>query len=179
MFKIIYFISFLMSGLLFYLCNDMTQTLNINSEFGVVGGNGNPGLFPWIFLFPFFGFFVYGTFKYSMFTLTKLAKAKKIMIIAGASVLSFIILINVYNQASELRKKIVEVSPSYTKESELSLLNFWSNSIFFNFTTFLLVVLLTILFSAGISIKKHINFISIDVHNNIQIFFFHRDKLSK
>ncbi|WP_397537143.1 hypothetical protein [Rummeliibacillus pycnus] len=154
MFKIIYIISFLMSCLLFYLCNDMTQTLNINSEFGVVGGNGNPGLIPWIFLFPFFGFFVYGTFKYSTLTLTKLAKAKKIMIITGSSVLSFIILVNVYNQASELRKRIVEVSPSYTKESELSLLNFWSNSIFFNFFTFFLVILLTILFSAGIAMLK-------------------------
>ncbi|MFJ8263539.1 hypothetical protein ACIQ4I_16625 [Rummeliibacillus sp. NPDC094406] len=154
MFKIIYIISFLMSVLLFYLCNDMTQTLNINSEFGVVGGNGNLGLFPWIFLFPFFGFFVYGTFKYSMLTLTKLAKAKKIMMLAGSGVLSFIIVINVYNQASELRKKIVEVSPTYTRESELSLLNFWSNSIFFNFFTFLLVILLTILLSAGMTMLK-------------------------
>ena len=154
MFKSIYIISFLMSGLLFYLCNNMTQTLHINSEFDVVGGNGNPGLFPWLLLFPFFGFFVYGTFKYSMLTLTKLAKAKIIMIITGSSMLSFVIMMNVYYQASELRKKIVEVSPSYTKESELSLLNFWSNAIFFNFFTFSLVILLTIFFSAGMALLK-------------------------
>lgn len=155
MFKIIYIISFLMSGLLFYLCNDMTQALNINSEFGVVGGNGNPGLYPWILLFPFFGFFVYGTFKYSMLTLTKLTKAKIIMFITGSSVISFVIMMNVYTQASELRKKIVEASPSYTEESELSLLNFWSNSIFFNFFTFSLVILLIILFSAGMALLKN------------------------
>ncbi|TKC13860.1 hypothetical protein FA727_22995 [Robertmurraya kyonggiensis] len=76
MFKIFYSISILISGLLFYVSNHMTQTLNINSEFGIVGGNGNPGLFPWIFLFPFFLFFVYGTIKLSMRLLTKLAKAK-------------------------------------------------------------------------------------------------------
>lgn len=143
-----------LSGLLFYLCNDMTQTLHISSGLGVVGGNGNPGLFPWIPLFPFFGIFVYGTFKYLMLTLTKLAKAKIIMIITGSSVLSFVIMMNVYYQASELRKKIVEISPSYAKESELSLLNFWSNAIFSNFSTFSLVILLTIFFSAGMALLK-------------------------
>ena len=156
MFKVFYIISFLMSCLLFYLCNYMTQTLNSNSQFGVISGNGNPGLFPWIFLFPFFVFFVYGTYKYSILILTQLAKAKKLMIIASSIVLSFIILLNLYNQASALRKRIVELSPSYTKESELSLLNFWSNSIFFNFFTFVLVILLTIVFSVGISILRKI-----------------------
>ncbi len=132
----------------------MTQTLNSNSQFGLISGNGNPGLFPWIFLFPFFVFFVYGTYKYSMLILTQLGKAEKLMITARSIVLSFIILLNLYNQAPELRKRIVEHSPSYTKESELSLLNFWSNSIFFNFFTFVLIILLTLVFSVGISILR-------------------------
>ncbi|RTZ57708.1 hypothetical protein EKO25_01975 [Bacillus sp. SAJ1] len=127
----------------------MTEPLVKKSELGVAsGGNGNPGLFPWFILFPFFLIFLYGTFKYLTNFILKKNMKFILIVIFSSSLLSLIIVLFTNIEANKIREKIVEVSPSFTSVKQLSLLNTWSNSIFFNHYTFILVFLLVLLASS-------------------------------
>ncbi|MGE8205520.1 hypothetical protein ACQKP0_13245 [Heyndrickxia sp. NPDC080065] len=72
MFKFLYVICTGLTMLLFYLCNKFTEQLIIKDGLGGGGGNGNPGLFPWLFLFPFFLGFLLGTYMYTLKWIRKL-----------------------------------------------------------------------------------------------------------
>ncbi|WP_162785356.1 hypothetical protein [Bacillus sp. P14.5] len=58
----IYFISVLATIMMFILGNILTEPLVTDSGMSGGGGNGNPGLFPLMVLFPFFLIFIYGTY---------------------------------------------------------------------------------------------------------------------
>jgi len=135
--------------ILFFLCNYLTEPLVEKNELGVAGGgNGNPGLFPWFILFPFFLIFIYGTFKYLTNFILKINRKLIFIVIYSSSFLSIFIMIFTNNEAGKIREKIIDANPTFTSVKQLSLLNTWSNSIFFNQYTFILVFLLVLLTSS-------------------------------
>lgn len=144
---VLYIFSTVATILMFVLVNRLTEPL-ISGGSG--GGNGNPGLFPIIFLFPFGLVFIYGTYS----LLKKwISNNFSTIAIKGATIASFIgvclILWRVLGQALKLRYAIVEKNPSFDQVSDISLLNTYSNSIFFNEYTFLMLIL-AVLFVAGV-----------------------------
>lgn len=155
MFKYVYIICTVLSMYLFYLCNNFTEQLVIKDDLAGGGGNGNPGLFPWLFLLPFFLGFLLGTFIYLLKWIRRLKKKSIYYILFSSLVLSSIIVIITYKNANNLRERIIEVHPSFTNAKQIDLLNTFSNDIFFNPYTFILVILMVLFLSSiFIAIKK-------------------------
>ncbi|MGF2616978.1 hypothetical protein FZC84_03895 [Rossellomorea vietnamensis] len=137
----IYFISVLATIMMFILGNILTEPLVTESGLGG-GGNGNPGLFPFVVLFPFLLIFFYGTYWFFKKLIASLTtKAVKNLTIISSAVIGLILAVSI-KKAAELRLLIVEQNPSFENVAQVDLINTYSNSIFFNFYTFLALLLL-------------------------------------
>lgn len=107
------------------------------------GGNGNPGLFFILMLYPFLLIFVYWTVLLLYKWMNIHLNTNKITILTTfSSVLTLFILISTINKAINFREEIVRASPTFNNINEVSLFNTFSNSIFFNCYTFLMLLLL-------------------------------------
>ncbi|MEK5529717.1 hypothetical protein MKX79_10095 [Viridibacillus sp. FSL R5-0468] len=118
------------------------------------GGNGNFGLLPFFFLFPFIIVFISMTISYMHeFMYRKLQKGTIRKIVAG-SLLGMILIVSItLIRAIQLKSLLAEVNPIYHEETKIPLLSIYSNAVFFNFFTFTLLILLC-LFISGIMAYK-------------------------
>ncbi|MFD1032608.1 hypothetical protein [Metaplanococcus flavidus] len=148
----LYVISTVMVMLGFYAINFLTEPLGAD---GYAGGNGNPGLFPVVFVMPFFFYFLYGTVELSM-RLAERYREKRILFVSVAiSVLTAIsIAVYTYLEADAVRTEILLKRDDLKTASEIPLLNPFSNSIFFNPLTFVLVVLVCYVIGALWSVSR-------------------------
>ncbi|TYS19038.1 hypothetical protein FZC78_06005 [Rossellomorea vietnamensis] len=143
----IYFISVLATIMMYILGNNLTEPLL--TESGLGGGNGNPGLFPFVVLSPFLLIFIYGSYwLFNKLIASVTTKSVKNLTIISCAVIGLILAVSI-KKAAELRLLIVEQNPSFENVSQVDLINTYSNSIFFNFYTFV-ALLLIILAAAGI-----------------------------
>lgn len=143
----LYIVSAVISISIFLLTNITTERLN-----GSGGGNGNPGLMFILFLYPFLLIFIFWTVLLLRKWMIQQLNTKKLSIITLFSfVLALLILILTFYEAITFREEIVRVSPSFDDINQVSLLNTFSNSIFFNQYTFLMLLLLC-LSIAGFSV---------------------------
>lgn len=151
-FLFIFAFSTVASIVMFASINHFTEKLHGSLSGG--GGNGNPGLFPILFLYPFFFFFLYGmvkiayNFLYSKFE-TRLFKYVMLLSFLLVSIISAMTI----NKANSLRTSIMKINQSFSDSAPIPLLNTFSNNIFFNAFTFTLVVLVCILI-AGILVWR-------------------------
>ncbi|MGD6966930.1 hypothetical protein ACQCVP_10900 [Rossellomorea vietnamensis] len=146
----IYFISVLATIMMYILGNNLAEPLLTESGLSG-GGNGNPGLFPFVVLSPFLLIFIYGTywlFNKGIDNVT--VKSKWGLTIISCAVFTLIFAFTL-NKAEALRYLIVNQNPSFENVSQVDLINTYSNSIFFNFYTFV-ALLLIILVAAGIRV---------------------------
>ncbi|MGM0846069.1 MAG: hypothetical protein ACQEUT_13920 [Bacillota bacterium] len=144
----IYFISVLATIIMFILGHILTEPLVTESGMSG-GGNGNPGLFPLMVLLPFFLIFIYGTYWFFNKWIENVTlKTKWGLTIISCAVFT-LIFADTLNKADALRYLIVKQNPSFENVSQVDLINTYSNSIFFNFYTFM-ALLLIILVAAGI-----------------------------
>lgn len=136
-FLFLYLCSFLLTGLVFILSNAMTSEVTADSR----SGNGNPFLFPLMFLHPFILFFLYGTTEYSMRFLLKWS-VKRIQLCAFLA-FSLVSLISVltFNAVMTMQAKIITINNSIDGPDQIGYLNIYTNSLFFNGYTFLMVLL--------------------------------------
>lgn len=148
----LYVVSTVMVMLGFYAINFLTETVK---EDGSGGGNGNPGLFPIIFVMPFFFYFLYGTVELSMRLAVTFRNRRTLFVSMAISVVAAIsIAIYTYLKAEAVRTEILQKRADLETASDFSLLNTFSNSIFFNPLTFTLVVLICYLIGALWSVSR-------------------------
>ncbi|WP_422124464.1 hypothetical protein DHX103_06505 [Planococcus sp. X10-3] len=149
---VLYVVSTGMVMLGFYAINFFTEPVG---EDGAGGGNGNPGLFPVVFIMPFFFYFLYGTVEISMRLAESYRKKRTLFVSLVLSVLATIsIAIYTFLKAEALRTDILQKRDDLETASEFPLLNTFSNSIFFNPLTFVLVVLVCYMIGALWSVSR-------------------------
>ncbi|AQQ51848.1 hypothetical protein [Planococcus lenghuensis] len=147
--KKLFFFGYLISAgltvLLFYSINGLTEPLgSADGTWG--GGNGNPGIFPLVFLWPFLCLFLYGTTAYSMRLMKRAWPAAKIRVSAAVfALLAIGIAVYQVAAAQAVRKELIRLHPSFNEDHLPSLLNTYTNSIFFNLLTFIMIVLFCLL----------------------------------
>ncbi|MGE7920544.1 hypothetical protein ACQKM9_16640 [Viridibacillus sp. NPDC093762] len=118
------------------------------------GGNGNLGLFPFFFLFPFIIVFISMTICYMHeFMYRKLQKGTIRKIVAGSLLGMFLIVSITLIRAIQLKSLLVELNPIYREETRIPLLSIYSNAVFFNFFTFTLLILLCFFISGMMAYK--------------------------
>lgn len=134
----LYFVSVLVVVLGFYWMNLFTAVPELDDT-----GGSNPAMIIPVFILPFFFYFLYGTAELSM-RLAEQCKNRRMLI--GSLVLSAAAAISIgaYTliRAQTLRNEIVQQLDHIENAAQISLLNLYSNSIFFNPLTFVLVNLL-------------------------------------
>lgn len=147
-----YMLSFFITALFFVFMNAATQEVSASSR----SGNGNPFLFPLVFIHPFILFFLYGTIDYSGKWVMK-GQKKRIKLGAflaiGTAALIFIFTIL---RIGKKREEIARINDTFTDASQVSALNIYTNDLFFNGYTFIGVVLLCFFISSiqGLVLKK-------------------------
>ncbi|MEC1180597.1 hypothetical protein P9B03_19220 [Metasolibacillus meyeri] len=146
-----YSLSVVVTIIICYLINYLTEpVLAENSKSNI--SNGNPGLFPLIFLTPFLLILIVGTFKVTYtFAKRTLQTIQFKIIIVFSLIVSSIIYFFTFKEAQKLRLLIFDNNDSVTKIDEIPLLNIYSNSTFFNGWT-LIALLFTIIFIAHCSV---------------------------
>lgn len=153
LFLFLYCISTFATIGLFYFINLLTEPFNPESILQG-GGNGNPGLFPIIFLFPFLLYFIYGTTKIVYQFLLK----NNIKLLYTITIGSFIGVVSILYltlaEAYDFKKYISNSHPSYALDSQIPLLNTYSNNLFFNTNTFIMLVLICTFIAGIFSIKR-------------------------
>ncbi|ANU28563.1 hypothetical protein [Planococcus versutus] len=148
----LYVISLVVVLIGFYGMNFFTETV---VEDGTGGGNGNPALFIPVFLMPFFFYFLYGTTELSMRLAEKIKTNKTLVTSLIFSVIAAaIIIIYTENKAQDLRKTIVQKQVNFETVSQVPLWSTFSNAIFFNALTFILVLLICYIIGAVWSIYR-------------------------
>ncbi len=136
----------------FYGVNYFTEPVN-NDDYR--GGNGNPALFFPVVLMPFLFCFIYGTVELSMRVAENWLSCKKTWIGIGLSLLyTVVISIWTFRAATEFRIYIVDTKDAYDDPAQFPLLNVFSNDLFFNLYTFLLVVGICFIAGASWSLKR-------------------------
>ncbi|WP_313150206.1 hypothetical protein [Lysinibacillus capsici] len=142
-----YSLNVIVTSIAFYVINFLTEPVLIGSSENNIS-NGNPGLFPLVFLMPFLIVSIIGTFKiaYSFAKRTYKTMQYKIIIIFSF-LLSSIIYFFTFKEARKFRLLVFENNDSVTKITQIPLLNTYSNNIFFNGWT-LLALLFTTVFIA-------------------------------
>ncbi|AQU80846.1 hypothetical protein [Planococcus faecalis] len=140
----LYIVSLLAVLIGFYGMNVFTESIE---EDGTGGGNGNPALFILVFLMPFLFYFLYGTTELSMRFVERYKKRRTLVISLVFSVVATIS-IGVYTflKAQALRNEIIQRLENFDDVSQISLWNAFSNSVFFNPLTFILVILVCYIF---------------------------------
>jgi hypothetical protein len=144
----LYFVSMAVVIMAFYTVNYLSATLNPTSEIGMRNGSNTVLIVP-VFAMPFFLYFTYGTIEFSMRLVRKIADRKTI----GISMVTSLAAIGAigfytYRKALALHDFLAgKLEPDQVKS--LGLWNMYSNSIFFNALTFLLLIL-TCFFIGGL-----------------------------
>ncbi|MGE7625456.1 hypothetical protein ACQKMD_21395 [Viridibacillus sp. NPDC096237] len=149
LYRFIYIISVLITIGAFTFAN-----LSAVSPTQYAGGNGNIGLFPFFFLFPFIITFIAMSISYiHEYMYCKLQKRTIRMTIAG-SLLGMILIISItLIRSIQLKSLLAEVNPQYREETKIPLLSIYSNAVFFNFFTFVLVLLICFFVGGMMSYK--------------------------
>ena len=133
-----YFVSVLVVMVGFYGMNSFTAILE-----GDDTGGSNPAMVIPVFILPFFFYFLYGTTELSM-RFAERYKNRNVRL--GSVVISaataFGIAVYTFARAQALRNEIVQKLDHIGSASQIPLLNLYSNSIFFNPMTFILIILL-------------------------------------
>ena len=125
-----YSLSIMITAVLFYVINFLTEPISIGSSNSNIS-NGNPGLFPLIFLTPFLIVTIIGTFQLAYHLAKRTFKTIQYKIIMIASFLfSSSIYIFTYIEAKEFRLVVFENNDSVNRVAEIPLLNTYSNNIF-------------------------------------------------
>ncbi|WP_223632632.1 hypothetical protein [Planococcus sp. 4-30] len=143
---LLYWLSAILTLAAFYGMNALSEPVK-NDGFG--GGNGNPTLVIPFFLMPFIMYFLYGTVELSMRIASKWLTSRSIWLgILISSV--YVVTVSVYTlkKADDFRSYIVETKDAFDNPEDFSLFTIFSNHIFFNPLTFILVVM--ICFLAGL-----------------------------
>lgn len=135
---LLYVLSTLLTIAAFYGINYLSEPVR-NDDFR--GGNGNPALFIAMVGMPFIFYFLYGTVELSMRAAEKWLSRKCSLLGVLAST-SFILagLFITFNKANEYRNYIVATKDAYSNPGQFALFNVFSNHLFFNPLTFMLVV---------------------------------------
>lgn len=142
----IYIVSVLVTIGIFYLINFLTETVTVGESNNM--GNGNPGLFPLIYLTPFLIISIIGTFKLIyVFVERRIRTIQPLLIMLFSLIGSIIIYFLTYREARQMRTLFFNNNDSVTRINEIPLLNSYSNNIFFNGWT-LLALLFTVTFIA-------------------------------
>ena len=142
----IYIVSVLVTVSIFYLINFLTETVVVGESNNM--GNGNPGLFPLIYLTPFLIISIIGTFKLIyVFIERRIRTIQPLLIMLFSLIGSIIIYFLTYREARQMRTLFFNNNDSVTRINEIPLLNSYSNNIFFNGWT-LLALLFTVTFIA-------------------------------
>lgn len=133
-----YFVSLLVVMVGFYGMNSFTAVLEEDDT-----GGSNPAMVIPVFILPFFFYFLYGTTELSM-RFAERYKNRNVRL--GSAVVSaaaaFGIAVYTFARAQALRNEIVQKLDHIESASQMPLLNLYSNSIFFNPMTFILIILL-------------------------------------
>jgi hypothetical protein len=138
----IYIISTFLTIFLFMLINILTESLETKKMLGVTLGNGNPNLFPILFLPPFLLLFLYGTIRYSYrFIFSKFGRNTIIYTIGISLIISGFIIYLAIKEAINIRSMLIEQYPNLS-DSNVALLNSYTNSAFFNLYTFVMIILI-------------------------------------
>ncbi|TWT08062.1 hypothetical protein FQV26_09700 [Planococcus sp. CPCC 101016] len=146
----LYIVSLLLVFIGFYGMNLFTETIEKDNT---GGSNGNPAIFVLVFIMPFFFYFLYGTSELSMRLVDNYKKRSTLVIslvFSGVSAISIIIFTVV--EANALRLVIVQKQENFESIFQIPLWNTFSNSIFFNLLTFILVILICYITGAILSI---------------------------
>ncbi|MEK5233756.1 hypothetical protein MHB42_18840 [Lysinibacillus sp. FSL K6-0232] len=139
---VFYFISIIITAIIFALINVLTGPVLLERS---SISNGNPGLFPLIFLTPFLIISIIGTFKLAIMLARKMFKTVQFyLMMICLLVFSSVIYWLTFKEAQALRLFIFQHNHSVTEIAEIPLLNTYSNAIFFNGWT-----LLALLFTAS------------------------------
>ncbi|GLC87128.1 hypothetical protein [Lysinibacillus piscis] len=126
----LYSISIVVIVIIFCLINYFTAPLLVGKSNNI--SNGNPGLFPLVFLAPFLIIFMIGTFKVAYMAAKSTLQTRPFKIVMILSLLiSGSIYFFTFKEARELRLLIFKHNNSVTEIHEITLLNIYSNSIFF------------------------------------------------
>ena len=136
---LLYWLSTILTLTAFYGMNVLSEPVK-NDGFG--DGNGNPTLFIPFFLMPFILYFLYGTIELSMRVASKWLTASSIWL--GIMISSvYVCTASVYTlkKAADFRTHIVETKDAFDNPEDFSLFTIFSNHIFFNPLTFLLMVM--------------------------------------
>ena len=136
---LLYGLSAILTVIVFYGMNILSEPVK-NDGFG--GGNGNPTLVIPFFLMPFILYFLYGTIELSMRVASRSLTVRNIRLgILISSV--FVAAVSAYTlkKADDFRTFIVDTKDAYDNPEDFSLFNIFSNHIFFNPLTFVLVVM--------------------------------------
>lgn len=135
----LYFVSVLAVMLGFCGMNFFTETIG---EDGSGGGNGNPALFLLVFLMPFFFYFLYGTTELSMRLAESYKKRSTLHISLAISVLAALVIAGyTFLKAKAMRREVFLKKDDLESVSQLPLWSTFSNAIFFNPLTFIMVLL--------------------------------------
>ncbi|MFG3613492.1 hypothetical protein [Rummeliibacillus stabekisii] len=120
------------------------------------GGNGNIGLLGFFFLFPFIIIFVAMTISYLHGYMYRKLKRNSIRIITSGSLLGMILIISItLIRAFNLKSVLAEVNPIYRGRMDIPLFTIYSNAVFFNFFTFVLLLLICFFISGLMTFKKN------------------------
>jgi len=147
----------MITAVLFYVINFLTEPISIGSSNSNIS-NGNPGLFPLIFLTPFLIVTIIGTFQLAYHLAKRTFKTIQYKIIMIASFLfSSSIYIFTYIEAKEFRLVVFENNDSVNRVAEIPLLNTYSNNIFFNGWTLLALLLTVVCFAYFYTLVKQMD----------------------
>ena len=140
---LLYWLSAFLTLAAFYGMNSLSEPVK-NDDFG--GGNGNPTLVIPFLLMPFVLYFFYGTIELSMRATSRWLSPR----LSPRSIWIGILISAVYvatssvytlKKADAFRTYIVDTKDAYDNPEDFSLFNIFSNHIFFNPLTFVLVVM--------------------------------------
>lgn len=149
---------------MFYICHQWTTPLRLDSGNLDVGGNGNPAFFPLALSLPFLALFLYKTTVFCMEYVGKYTRKLRSVVLVVCFITISIIVTTIYVEANRLRKIIYAHTDS---DVHLSLLNSFSNAIFFNASTFVLVLFVCLFTGTALSFgRKNISLSKVDSKRN-------------
>jgi len=159
MYLFLYSVSLIGTIVFFYYTNLFTEAVNIEDGIAGGGGNGNPGLFLIVFLWPFIMVFTMLTIDLIYCWLATRLNQNLLFCLLIISMISIMIIgFTTVQQANELREIIVEFNPSFDDVTQMSLLNTFSNSIFFNGLTFVMLLLICFFLGLLLVLYKRLKF---------------------
>lgn len=119
------------------------------------GGNGNIGLLGFFFISPFILIFVAMSISYLHQYMYLKLKKSSIRIITSGSLIGMTLIISItLIRAFKLKSVLAEVNPIYRGRTDIPLSTIYSNAVFFNFFTFVLLLLICFFISGLMTLKE-------------------------